>query len=571
VDEDIVSDASSDDDNDDEEDETWAGEWKDQMDYQEFKIRPDVVMDAAKAFDAAKTGRSNEEKYRDKKPVEVFLVMIMPFVAWCVACFNKKIEQENNKQKEINIGEFLTFIGIKLFMSLVKLANTRSYWFPGELEKLGLQLPPLIKFMSHTRYQQITANLRFEDYSIPRDQHADKAWKVRTIFNYLKKAVRHCMQAPSKWLSFDEAMLMFTGRNPIRRVLPNKPIPMGFKFWVLVDRLTKLICDINIDDGILNAENCRHLEWGFTGEIVLQQITHLPGKWYCIVADNLFSSMPLAQELLRREMYYMGTMRKNKVPAFAKFRGKTPRPTRENPRGTVITAVNATNSLHLITLMDNAAVTFIDSHSGQSRLSNVTRRTDQGDKTFSCPEVVSLYNRNMNGVDLMDQCRTGFYSFEGSRRINKWTVRFFWGMLGFFTTQAFHVWQALYPDGTENYMSHQQFFTALCFDLVDNTYNKGPEARGPQGPQPAAPINGKMHMHTLVQCIPGSRGADRSRRLRFKCVYCTVTKTDNRTSYYCEECCQPLHPEYCFSDYHTSTTQHTRYEHAELREYMDNL
>ena len=51
-----------------------------------------------------------------------------------------------------------------------------------------------------------------------------------------------------------------------------------------------------------------------TGQRVLDLLKHIPGKNHVVVTDNLYSSEALALELLRKNMYTLGTLWKNRLP-----------------------------------------------------------------------------------------------------------------------------------------------------------------------------------------------------------------------------------------------------------------
>src|SRR3546814_15199949 len=99
--------------------------------------------------------------------------------------------------------------------------------------------------MTLRRYKEIKRMLRlnFELYDRENQPEEDKAWKIRTITELTRAAFAAVMPAPGREISVDEGMVRFTGsRCPIKRVMPNKPIKTGFKFFRSADRRGGKVC-----------------------------------------------------------------------------------------------------------------------------------------------------------------------------------------------------------------------------------------------------------------------------------------------------------------------------------------
>ena len=82
--------------------------------------------------------------------------------------------------------------------------------------------------------------------------------------------------------------------------------------------------------------------------------------------------------------------------------------------------------------MGNGIVSFVDTLFGQDRFAPLTRKNKFGNvQEQDVPEVCAFYNQNMNGVDVSDQERTGFYGIEMRSRQDKYTLRMFDGLFCF--------------------------------------------------------------------------------------------------------------------------------------------
>jgi len=78
------------------------------------------------------------------------------------------------------------------------------------------------------------------------------------LFEIVQKSLHGCNKTPSQELSADEGTGRSTSkRNPLLHNMPNKPIDTGFKFYILVDFLTKVIFNMEMDDKSINADNSK--------------------------------------------------------------------------------------------------------------------------------------------------------------------------------------------------------------------------------------------------------------------------------------------------------------------------
>ena len=85
------------------------------------------------------------------------------------------------------------------------------------------------------------------------------------------------------------------------------------------------------------------------------------------------------------------TMRKNKIPdgLSIKFAGKAPKPSRNNPRGTLKVAHHRENGIHMYGWMDNGAVYFMDSTQRGSEMVQIQRRVGGQYQYFQVPQAIS--------------------------------------------------------------------------------------------------------------------------------------------------------------------------------------
>ncbi len=244
------------------------------------------------------------------------------------------------------------------------------YWRSG---KYGLvQYPDFGKVtgIKERRFKEIISALQFTDPSkvTPEVKLQHKGWKVILLTQAVQNSFQAVLEGfiAGEFLSLDEAMSKCTAKkNPIKKVVSGKPIPLGLKFFVLVDYTTGIILVWESDEGQYSREDYGHLPWGSNGQVVLSLVEKYRHTNRCIITDNYYTSVCLSKELLRRGLYHIGTCQLRKgIPDCVKI--SNTRPTRTCPKGTFNLAVSTTGGLKVaaIGVMDNAACYFLDSKYG---------------------------------------------------------------------------------------------------------------------------------------------------------------------------------------------------------------
>ena len=113
----------------------------------------------------------------------------------------------------------------------------------------------------------------------------------------------------------------------------------------------------------------------------MQLVTHLRGVWHTIYTDNFYTSTGLAMELLRRNQYLVGTLRKNRLPVGKpddfQTTVKHPKPSRQCPKDTIAAIVNETKTVAVYSLMDSSMVYILDTRDGPVKMSGWYARRRQ--------------------------------------------------------------------------------------------------------------------------------------------------------------------------------------------------
>ncbi|OWZ07309.1 LOW QUALITY PROTEIN: hypothetical protein PHMEG_00020312 [Phytophthora megakarya] len=241
---------------------------------------------------------------------------------------------------------------------------------------------------------------------------------------------------PSSSFSFDEGVMPSTYmRNTTRIFMPDKPHRYGTKIFMMCDSRSAY-CHIfelyagkraggdgataSVDNKTGAAAVIRNLK------IVLDGVNGRP-PWHVIVIDRFYSSVVLAVELLRLNVYVIGTVMTNLL-GFNKA-VKESRKTRPAniPRGSFTFSRSVSvPSLIAFHWWDRKPVHYL----GNMASATIGRKVKQiGDITVAFPAVVSDYQRGMGGVDVHDQLCLQRYSLQMSTKFVKYYKSLFLGFV----------------------------------------------------------------------------------------------------------------------------------------------
>ena len=135
----------------------------------------------------------------------------------------------------------------------------------------------------------------------------------------------------------------------------------------------------------------------------------LPGRWYKVMQDNYYQSVAIAVHMRdNRNILVAGTSQKKNTDRLVYFgNAKRPKPSRQNPKGSLKMAYNPIAKVCEYSWMDSSGVFFIDPIYGPSESAEIQRENSAGDRiTYHVPKLINVYNKYMHGVDVFDQVRS---------------------------------------------------------------------------------------------------------------------------------------------------------------------
>ena len=222
------------------------------------------------------------------------------------------VEQTNNysMQNKVNFKtnseEIKALIGILIVMGIVKIRSTDDYFSDHPL----LNFTTVKNIISRDRLRKLLRYLHLNDNTKIKkksDHGYDPLFKVRPVLDSLNESFSKNWN-PFQELVVDEGMVACKSyKSGIRSYMPKKPVKWGYKLWKICDK-KKYIFQYDVYCGKKGNNGQREFDLG--PKVVKKMIEKLPTNSYHMFMDNFFSSLPLANELLEKNMHITATIKK---------------------------------------------------------------------------------------------------------------------------------------------------------------------------------------------------------------------------------------------------------------------
>ena len=204
--------------------------------------------------------------------------------------------------------------------------------------------------------------------------------------------------------------------EPRRQYIPPKPAKYGIKIWWCCDSQT---CYPLNGEVYLGRQPGQQREVGQGARVVKQLVAPWHRSGRNVTAVNFFTSIPLAEDLLKDGLTYVGTIRSNKphIPDAMK--------------------ANSTRQVNssLFGFNDQATlVSYVPKEKQAVLALSTMHHDDQVDGDAQKPEIILYYNSTKSGVDNLDHLAT---MYTCRRKVNRWPVALFGNVVDVGAVAAF--------------------------------------------------------------------------------------------------------------------------------------
>lgn len=354
-------------------------------------------------------------------------------------------QTKKNNYRDTDIDEINALIGLELLSSILRSNDER---INSLFTKDCFSRPIFSATMSEKRFEILLMCLRFDDVTTrPVRRQTDKAAPISELFDQFIANSRS-IYSPSSNVTIDEMLVPFRGRCSFRVFMPNKPRKYGIKVMCLCDSKTSYLINAYIYTG-RGSDATSLSEQEKTLSIPCQAVIKLCKPIVStnrnITADNWFSCEEVLDELLKRNLTYVGTVKKNKKFIPREFLPDASR----TEKSSIYGFRDKTTLLSFVPKKNRAVV-----------LASTMHSSIETDEEKQKPEIICYYNRTKAGVDLLDmKCAV----FSSSRRTRRWPLAIFYRILNIASVNTFIAYMS-YKETPM--MTRFDFVKQLAYDLI---------------------------------------------------------------------------------------------------------
>lgn len=220
-------------------------------------------------------------------------------------CTNIYIGKVQHKYKNTSLCRLTDVVEIQAVIGLLNIAGS----FRASKEHLvdlwavdGTGIDIFHSTMSLDRFLFLIRCLRFDDINDrAQRKELDKLAPIRELFTMF---VQNCQNAYeiSEYSTIDEQLVPFRGKCCFRQYIPSKPAKYGLKIQTLCDARTWYVLSMEVYAG---KQPTGPYELSNSPKYVVHRLTEpIVNTGRNVTADNWFTSIPLAEELLQKKTYF---------------------------------------------------------------------------------------------------------------------------------------------------------------------------------------------------------------------------------------------------------------------------
>lgn len=420
---------------------------------------------------------------------------------------------------DLDVPEFLNYVRLTFFFSLVKLDNICDYWKKNTI--FSVLFPADV--MSQDRYRVISWNIHMSDpeEDVENDRQKgtpqyDHLFRLNPLMDTIKHAC-NTFYHPRQKLLIDERTIVRKNHAGMIQKGTAKPNKLGFKLFVLSDSSNGYILDFAVYTGKSRFESGTGL--AYDSVMTLIKSAHL-GSGYNLFLDSFYTSPKLFRDLLSLNVGACGTYRDNRRGCPTTHSNAL---TKKDPKGTLRWIREP--PVVYVKWKDFCEVSICSTVHQAFSGHTVERRVKSEDGKLTvgfipCPTPVMEYNKYMGGADMLEQLTQ---SYSVHHKTSRWYRLLFLHFLEIAATNSFLLHKELCREKHEEPMTHRAFLEELTAQLCGVTVAV-PPTKGPSGHLP----------------VPISNQPDASKRASYgrrTCVQCRLIKKEYQsTPWKCREC-----------------------------------
>lgn len=417
-----------------------------------------------------------------------------------------------NNWHPVTFDEMEKFMGVLMVMGINKLPNLHLYWS----KKKCYRNEYIVNLMTRDRFLLL---LKFWHFSDNFD-NGDKLYKIRNVLDILSNSFTEILR-PGRFMVIDETMIAWKGRLKFRQYIKNKAHKYGIKLYKLCTPegyTYSIIVYTGKDDEKSGA--------GHGHDIVLRLTNNLLEEGRTLIADNFYTSVTLAEELLKKNTLICGTVRNNRKGLPKTFIST------KLKKGQVIGTMNK-KGVKIIKWMDKRPVTMLTTvKEHNATLKDTGRLSRISKQPIMKPASVMMYNENKKGVDFSDQM-TAYYSTL--KRGLKWFRKLIMSLL--FGTCLVNAW-IVHKMKNEDQLPLLTFLESIIESMTKTSFT-----------DPNSNEQKKRIIHTLIKADKFKKCHSCYQDLRKMFSSRETDKKVKKVRTFCKECEKPMCLE-CYNKVH---------------------
>jgi hypothetical protein len=407
-------------------------------------------------------------------------------------------------------------------MGIVKINRLQRYWAE------DTAIPFVTKTFTQHRFVQLSSSWHIvgdkEKKEEKKHTEQDKLFKLKPLLDHVISKCKYYYR-PSQYLSIDEQMIAYHGRNSLVQYMPMKPHRWGIKNFALCDASSTYVLNFMIYAG----KTAGITEHGFADRVTMSLVEPWLNNGHIVVGDNYFSSMNLVTSLLNSNTGYIGTVRRGRkgfpkeffVPQSSLASGESKIWQMKNEQRIIAAAWCDRKPVFLVSSV----------HSPNQQVTVKRRVKGEGKKEVTAPAIVPDYITSGRGVDRAN--KQLFSSLPGTQTA-RWWVRVAWWIINICVHNAYIIHRHQKQKAKQKPLNNNDFRLELAKALVNNYSSRKRTTSHPTTIIPTA--------HHLVSTT--------TTRDCHVCSSQSLSSTRKRTKYACSTCNLAVCPE-CY-DAHCS-------------------